>query len=361
MTQPKDASPAPERVLLTAQTAREFAAALFEKTGVPQPDAAIAARCLVRADLRGVDTHGIVRIPGYLKRIEAGLVDPAPEFVFEPVGPSVARLDGRDGLGFVIATRAVDHALGLAAEHGIGLVGVRNSTHFGMGATYLLQAIEAGYGAMVFTNASPAMPPWGGRGELFGTSPFAVGMPAPGSVPFVLDMSPTVVARGKIRKAEREGRAIPDGWAVDAEGNPTTDPGEALKGGLLPIGGAKGAGLSMMMDILCGVLTGARFAGDVGDQYKVFDRPQGVGHFIFVFRPDLFLTAQEAAARMAHLVKTVKSTPKAAGVDEIFMPGEIEGRCEVARLSEGIPYRRVDLAPLVEIAKAGGTPLPRGL
>ncbi len=360
MTQATDPKPAPESIVLTAEAARDFAAALFAAAGVPEADATIAARCLVRADLRGVDTHGIVRIPGYLTRIEAGLVDPAPEFVFEPVGPSVARLDGRNGLGFVIASRAVGHAVTLADEHGIGLIGVRNSTHFGMGATYLLQAIEAGYGAMVFTNASPAMPPWGGRGELFGTSPFAVGMPAPGSVPFVLDMSPTVVARGKIRKAEREGRAIPEGWAVDGAGNPTTDPSAALKGGLLPIGGAKGAGLSMMMDILCGVLTGARFAGDVGDQYKVFDRPQGVGHSIFVFRPDLFVTAEEAAARMAHLVETVKAAPKAAGVEEIFMPGEIEGRCEARRLSEGIPYRRVDLAPLVEIAEAGGLPLPPG-
>jgi len=362
MTQGSDAGTAPDMIVLAPQSARGFAAALFRNAGVPEADAEIAARCLVRADLRGVDTHGIVRIPGYLDRIVAGLVDPSPEFVFEPVGPSVARLDGRNGLGFVIATRAVEHAIGMAAEQGIGLVGVRNSTHFGMGATYLLQAIEAGYGALVFTNASPAMPPWGGRGELFGTSPFAVGMPAPGSVPFVLDMSPTVVARGKIRKAEREGRPIPDGWAVDAEGRPTNDPTAALQGGgLLPIGGAKGAGLSMMMDILCGVLTGARFAGEVGDQYKVFDRPQGVGHFILVFRPDLFVSAEEAAARMGHLVDTVKTTPKAAGVDEIFMPGEIEGRCEARRLVEGIPYRRADLAPLVRIAEAAGMPLPPGL
>ena len=361
MIRQSETSAAPETVVLAPQSARDFAAALFAGAGVPAADAAIAARCLVRADLRGVDTHGIVRIPGYLKRIEAGLVDPAPELAFESVGPSVARLDGRNGLGFVIATRAVDHAIRLAAEHGIGLIGVRNSTHYGMGATYLLQAIEAGYGAMVWTNASPAMPPWGAKVEMFGTSPFAVGMPAPGSVPFVLDMSPTVVARGKIRKAEREGRSIPEGWAVDAGGNSTTDPSEALKGGLLPIGGPKGAGLSMMMDILCGVLTGARFAGDVGDQYKAFDRPQGVGHFILVFRPDLFVSADEAAARMENLVDTVKAAPKAAGVEEIFMPGEMEGRCEAKRLSDGIPYRRIDLAPLVEIAKAGGLTPPHGV
>ena len=212
---------------------------------------------------------------------------------------------------------------------------------------------------MIFTNASPAMPPWGGRAELFGTSPFAVGVPAPGSVPFVLDMSPTVVARGKIRKAAREGRPIPEGWALDAAGRPTTDPEAALSGGtLLPIGGAKGAGLSMMLDILCGVLTGAQFAGGVGDQYKRFDRPQGVGHFILVMRPDLFLPADQVAARMATLVATVKANPKAAGIDEIYMPGEIEARREQDRIATGIPYRVVDLAPLVAAARRLSVPLP---
>lgn len=348
--------------ILGKPDAEAFAAALFRSSGVPDADAATAARCLVRADLRGVDTHGIVRLPAYLDRIARGLVDPAPELAFEAVSPAAARLDGRNGLGFVIASRAVEHAIGLARETGLGLVGVRNSTHYGMAATYLLQAIEAGFAAMVYTNASPALPPWGGRAEMFGTSPFAVGVPAPGSVPFVLDMSPTVVARGKIRKAAREGRPIPEGWALDPEGRPTTDPDAVLAGGaLLPIGGAKGAGLSMMLDILCGVLTGARFGGEVGDQYKRFDRPQGVGHFILVLRPDLFLPAEEVAARMADLVARVKANPKAEGIDEIYMPGEIEARRETERLAAGIPYRKVDLAPLAELARARGLSLPPGL
>jgi LDH2 family malate/lactate/ureidoglycolate dehydrogenase len=346
-------------VTLDRGVAEGFAAALFGAAGVPPGDAETAARCLVRADLRGVDTHGIVRVPGYLDRIARGLVDPAPVLEFEAVAPAAARLDGKNGLGFVVATRAVDHAIGMAREAGLGLVGVRNSTHYGMGATYLLQAVEAGFAAMVFTNASPAIPPWGGRAEMFGTSPFAVGVPAPGSVPFVLDMSPTVVARGKIRKAAREGRAIPEGWALDAEGRPTTDPDAVLAGGaLLPIGGAKGAGLSMMLDILCGVLTGARYGGEVGDQYKRFDRPQGVGHFILVMRPDLFLPAEEVAARMGDLVARAKANPKAAGVEEIYMPGEIEARREAARRDAGIPYRRVDLAPLAEAAARLGVAVP---
>lgn len=350
------------QVTLDRAEAEGLAMALLRAAGLPADDAAIAARCLVRADLRGVDTHGMIRLPGYLDRIAKGLVDPAPKLDFEAVAPNVARLDGKNGLGFVVATRAVDHAIGMARELGLGLIGVRNSTHYGMAATYLLQAIDAGFAAMVLTNASPAMPPWGGRAEMFGTSPFAVGVPAPGSVPFVLDMAPTVVARGKIRKAAREGRMIPEGWGLDAEGRNTTDPAAVMAGGvLLPIGGPKGAGLSMMLDILCGVLTGARYGGEVGDQYKRFDRPQGVGHFILVMRPDLFLPADEIAARMGDLVTRVKANPKAAGGDDIFMPGEIEARREAARLAHGIPYACADLAPLVDLARAGGIALPKGL
>jgi LDH2 family malate/lactate/ureidoglycolate dehydrogenase len=350
-----------EPVRIMPDAAGRFASDLLKAKGVRSEDADIAARCLVRADLRGVDTHGIVRMPGYLDRIDRGLINPAPDLRFERVAPGAARLDGQNGLGFVIASRAVTEAIGIAGETGLGLVGIRNSTHYGMAATYLLQAVEAGFLAMVFTNASRAMPPWGGRAELLGTSPFAVAAPNPNGVPFVLDMSPTVAARGKIRKALRENRDIPDFWALDAEGRPTTDPEAALAGTLLPIGGPKGAGLSMMLDILCGVLTGANFAGDVANQYQTFDRPQGVGHFILILRPDLFLTADEFAARMEHLVHVVKSNPKAEGFDEIHMPGEIEARREATHRRIGIPFRKTDLDPLLQIAAAHGIAPPEGL
>jgi LDH2 family malate/lactate/ureidoglycolate dehydrogenase len=347
-----------DSVRIMPEAATRFAAALFAAKGVSAKDAETAAQCLVRADLRGVDTHGIVRMPGYLDRIDRGLVNSAPNLTFERVTPSVARLDAQNGLGFVAATRAVDEGIAMARGAGLGLVGIRNSTHYGMAATYLLQAVEAGFLAMVFTNASGAMPPWGGREELLGTSPFAVAAPNPGGVPFVLDMSPTVAARGKIRKAAREGRKIPDFWALDADGSPTTDPEAALAGTLLPIGGPKGAGLSMMLDILCGVLTGANFAGDVGNQYQDFERPQGVGHFILIMRCNLFVTTEEFTSRMARMVDVVKSNPKAEGFDEIFMPGEIEGRRETVHHRDGIPYRRADLAPLLQMAGDSNVALP---
>lgn len=352
---------AAETVRIMPEAAIRFAAGLFAAKGVPAEDSSIAAECLVRADLRGVNTHGIVRMQIYLDRIDLGLVNPCPDLTFERVAAAAARLDGQNGLGFVVATRAVTEAITIARETGLGLVGIRRSTHFGMAASYLLQAVDAGFLAMVFTNAARAMPPWGGREALLGTSPFAVAAPNPGGTPFVLDMSPTVAARGKIRKAHREERAIPDFWALDATGRPTTDAGAALAGTLLPIGGPKGAGLSMMLDILCGVLTGANFAGEVGNQYLDLDRPQGMGHFILIMRPDLFVTSEDFAARMAHLVDVLKSNPKADGVNEIFMPGERSAQKEAAHRRAGIPYRRADLDPLLTLAALCGVSPPDGV
>lgn len=351
----------PETVLLPAAEATAFVAALVAAHGVPEPDAATVARCLVRADLRGVDTHGIARLAAYLDRVDRGLVTAAPSLVPRRVAPAAAHLDGQNGFGFVVATRAMDEAMALAEEAGLGVVGVSNSTHFGMAANYLLQALDRGFAAMAFTNASPAMPPWGGREAMLGTSPFAAAIPNPGGIPFLLDMAPTVVARGKIRRAARENRPIPEGYALDEHGRPTTDPHAALRGVMLPMGGPKGSGLSMLMDVLCGVLTGAGFAGGVADQYKVFDRPQNVGHFLLAIRPGLFLPEAEVAARMAHLVGAVKANPRAEGVDEILMPGEPESRMEALRLREGIPYRGADLAPLVALARARGVAVPAAL
>lgn len=347
---------AAEIVHVDAEAARRFVAALMQARGLPQADARVVAECLVRADLRGVETHGIMRLPIYLERLERGLVNPRPKLEPRRVTPVAAHLDGEDGLGFVVASRAMAESIAMAGEHGLGLTAVRRSTHFGMAAAYLLQAIEAGFIAFVFTNASPAMPPWGGRQPFLGTSPFAVGVPGGDNGPFVLDMAPSVAARGKIRRAARDAEPIPEGYALDAEGRPTTDAAAALKGVVLPIGGPKGAGLSMLMDILAGVFTGAAFAGRVGDQYKDLDRPQDVGHFLMALRPALFVGAEAFRARIDELAGRVRAQPLAEGFDEILMPGEPEARLEARRLREGIPYRRADLAPLVEAAAAHGLP-----
>ncbi len=343
-----------ERVYVSAEAAEAFTRQLLLAHGLPDGDAATVAGCLVSADLRGVDTHGIARLPGYLDRVRRGLINAKPSLKPERVTPVAATLDGQNAFGFVVGMRAIEEAIAMAADYGIGVVSARRSTHFGMAASYALPAIEAGFMVMVFSNASPAMPPWGGKDGLLGTNPFCVGAPGGKLPPFLLDMSPAVAARGKIRRAERRGETIPVGYALDKDGRDTTDPKAALGGVVLPIGTYKGSGISMMMDIFGGVISGAAFAGNVGDQYKAFDRAQDVGHFFLAMKPNLFVTEEEYRARMDTLVERVRAVPKAQGIDEILIPGEPETRLEAQHRKDGIPYSPHDLAPLNdEAAKAG--------
>jgi LDH2 family malate/lactate/ureidoglycolate dehydrogenase len=347
-----------DRIYVGAEAADGFARRLLVAHGVPEADAAIVAGCLVSADLRGVDTHGLTRLPGYLDRVRRGLINARPALAPRRVTPVAATLDGENGFGFVVGTRAMQEAVAIARELGIGVVSVRRSTHFGMAASYVLHALDAGLISLVFSNASPAMPPWGARTALLGTNPFAAGAPAGRHPPFLLDMSPAVAARGKIRRAERRGEKIPIGYALDAAGKPTTDPGAALGGVVLPIGGYKGSGLAMLMDILGGVISGANYGGEVGDQYKAYDRPQDVGHFFLAMRPDLFVPERDYRARMDTLIERVRACPTADGVDEVLIAGEPERRHEAERRRTGIPYSAGEVAALqAEAAKAGVVPL----
>ena len=343
--------PAPGTVWASVEQATAFAVRLLMAHKLPEADAKIVAHCLVRADLRGVDTHGIQYLPHYLGRVDKGLINPKPELKLEKKSSVAAGLDGQNGFGFVVGMKAIDGAIEMAREHGIGIVAARHSTHFGMAASYVLRAVEAGFVAQVYSNASPAMPPWGGRKAMLGTSPFACGAPGGRLDPYVLDLSFAVAARGKIRKAGRRGEKIPLGWALDQEGRPTTDPAAADTGVVLPIGGYKGSGLAMLMDLFGGVLAGAGHAGGVGNQFSDYDRPQDVGHFFMALKPDLFVSLEDYRARMDRLVTAVRAAPRAEGFDEILMPGEREQRLEVARRVSGVPVGPVELKSLNDIAK----------
>jgi len=325
--------------------------ALFANLGVPQADAGRIAQCLVLADLRGVSSHGISRLPIYLKRLREGLVEAVPTMIAHEASPVAAQLDGGNGYGFVVATRAMDMAVERAERFGIGMVGVRNSNHFGMAACYLLQAAEAGYAALVLTNASPAMPVWGGKEPLLGTSPFAFG--APGNPPIILDMATSVVARGKIRRAAAANEPIPKGWALDKEGRPTTDAQAAYEGLILPLGGPKGSGLSLMMEVLAGVMTGAAFGGDVGNQYTKFDGPQNVGHMMIAFRPGVFV-GDDYRSRMAELAARAKGSTPVDPERPVLLPGEPEAQLEAERRRTGVPVNPGDFAMLeAEAATVG--------
>jgi LDH2 family malate/lactate/ureidoglycolate dehydrogenase len=228
-----------DKLSVTAASAHELTTFILTNYHVPEDRASSVADACVLADLRGVDTHGINRLPGYIDRVKAGVLDPNPHLAFTAKTPVIAHLDAKNTFGMVAASLALDKAADIAEIYGIGLVAVNHSSHYGRAATYLLRAIKRGFAAMAFTNASRAMPAWGSKETLLGTSPFAVGVPGGSQGHPVLDMSPCVAARGKIRKAARRMQRIPEGYVLDADGKPTTDPEAALQGTVLPIGGPK--------------------------------------------------------------------------------------------------------------------------
>ncbi len=337
-----------------------FGRALFEREGLRPADAAIVMDGLIEANLRGIDSHGVSRIPMYLTRLRRGVVKPKPEITVRNVATSVALVDGDDGMGFVVGRRAMAEAMALAERHGIGFVGAKRSTHYGMGALYVMQAMEAGYLAFAWTNSSPAIPAWGGRTAYLGAAPFAAGVPGGTQAPYVLDMAMTVIARGKIRLAALHGEPIAEGLALDAEGHPTRDAKKAFEGVCLPFGGVKGAALSMLMDLMGGVLTGANFGGEVKSLYFDHSAPQNVGHVFIALRRDLFMLAEEFDARMDEFVTRTKACPRAAGVDEILIPGEPEERTAAERRRTGIPITADVLRELQAEGALAGVVFPEG-
>lgn len=337
-----------------------YARAMFISAGLREADAALVAGDLVKANLRGVDSHGVSRIPMYLERLRRGLVNPRPEVRVTKAAGAVAQVDGDDGMGFIASDIAMTAACDIAGEMGIGLAGVHRSTHFGMGAAYALRAIERGFISLIFTNSSPAIPMWGGRTTFLGASPIAAGIPGGKHPPYVMDMAMTVIARGKIRLAAMKGEPIPEGLALDVDGYPTTDAARAFEGVCLPFGGVKGSVLGTLMDLMSGVLTGAAFGGEVKSLYFDHSGPQNVGHLFFAIRPDLFLSLTDFEARMDTFYERIKALPRAAGVDEIMLPGEPEARREAERRRDGIPVTANVIRDLTEEGARVGVAFPRG-
>ncbi len=350
--------PHSESLTITAKKLTQWLQPVFEFYRLPEADAATATRALVTASLRGVDSHGVARVPMYCERLRRGVANPAPDIRIERTAPVAALVDGDDGLGLVVGPRAMDVAIAIARENGIGLAGVRRSGHYGMAALYILQAVEAGCAALAFTSASPALAVWGGRAPFLGTSPFAAGAPAGAAPPFVLDMACSNVARGKLKFAAQRGEPIAEGLALDRHGRPTTDGAEAFEGVMLPMGGAKGSGLSMLMEVLSGVLTGAAFGGEVRNPFTGLDGPQNTGHFFLALRTDLFMPGEAFEGRMQTLADRVKSQPRAEGFQEILMPGEPEARSEAERRARGIPLTADVLASLQKEGERTGVPFP---
>ena len=283
--------------------------------------AEICANALINAELVGAPSHGLSRLKMYCDRIAKKVINPRAKIKIKKISQSISHVDGNNSIGFVAADVAVKTAISNAKKTGIGLVAVKNSGHYGLSGYYAEQAVKKGLMVMVFTNAPPAVAPHGALKSLFGTNPICFGTPTGSKIPFILDTSISMINRGKIRVAAREGGKIPEGVALDKFGKPTTDPKKALEGVQLPIAGFRGSGLAWMVDILSGVLTGGNHAGRVKDPFTDFSGPQNIGHLFFVLKPNLFV-GNAYNKRIKDNIKTIKKLPKIKGFKEILYPGQ---------------------------------------
>jgi len=310
--------------------------AALAAVGVPAGNAAAITRVLVEADMMGISTHGVIRLAPYTGRVRAGGVKAAPSIAVEQRAPSLAMVDGDNGLGPVVGMRALATAMAMAAATGIAYVGCRNSNHFGAMMPYALTACDAGYVMIAATNAGPTMPPWGGAEARIGNNPLCVAAPVPGGPHFILDMAMSVAARGKIRIAARNAKPIPEGWAVDKAGRATTDAATALKGFLVPFGGHKGSGLSMAVDILCGVISGAAFLTGIASWVDQPTEPQRAGHFFLLIDPERLVGADSFAESMAAFRDSINSTRPADPNAPVLLPGQREQERRKAALASGV-------------------------
>jgi LDH2 family malate/lactate/ureidoglycolate dehydrogenase len=313
-----------------------LAADVFEHCGVPRADADTGAEVALWAQLHGSDSHGIVHLPLYVRGLLDRTIKAQPAFAMTRPMPACAVLDADHGLGLVASRRAIDMAIDIAKQLGLGAVAVRNSSHFGAAGYYADRAAEQGLIGLAFTNAMPAIAPTGGSEGLFGTNPIGAAFPIPGADPVIADMATAVVARSRIRHALAAGqKSIPEGWALDPSGQPTTDPAVAVKGSLLPIGGPKGYALSLMVEILCSALSD----GEPGFQVtyeNMVKRPSNICQFFLVLNPDGFASSKRYGARMTHIAEVIGKAKPMEGEAPPRLPGARGHAVKRKAAAEGI-------------------------
>ncbi|KUK14265.1 MAG: Ldh family oxidoreductase [Synergistetes bacterium] len=302
--------------------------------GETEANAKKIAEILVKADMRGISTHGVYLLNVIAMRVDGGQLRLPTEVEVLSEKDATVLIDGKDGIGMVAGYFALEKAIEKAKEYGIGISLIRNTNNVGCLGCYTEKAADNGMIAIMASNAAPAMAPWGAAEKFLGTNPIALSIPGDG-MNFTMDMATSVVARGKIREAQRKGMKIPEGWALDAEGRPTTDPEAALKGTLMPIGGPKGSALAMAVDIICGLLAGSGYGNQL-KSFHVLEGPTRVGASCIVIDVSRFIDLNEFKEKMKVYFATVKGLKKAHGVEEIFIPGEIEFRREKRSREEGV-------------------------
>ncbi len=335
-----------------------FSTKALQRLGVPEEDAQITAGMLVATDLRGAGSHGVAHLKMfYAKRIRLGIINLNPKPKIFSRTPAAATMDGDQGLGFVIGHHAMVEAIHRAEKTGAGFIAVRNSTHFGAAANYAMMALERDMIGIAMTNTVAGVVAPGSTKPAVGTNPLAVAVPAGKKPPFVLDMATSVVAGGKLEIARREGTSIPEGWAIDKEGKPITDPTKRVsgKGGLLPLGGTptlgsyKGFGLGVLVDILCGVLSGS----SASILWKITPETRGNAgdHFFGALRIDSFLPVENFKKSMDEMIEAFEALPTLPGVKKIYTAGGYEAEIERDRKANGIPLHAKVIEELQELAK----------
>jgi LDH2 family malate/lactate/ureidoglycolate dehydrogenase len=342
--------------LVDADELTRYCKHLFAAAGMPDDDALLTAQQLVTADLRGVESHGVVRVPIYLQRLRQGVIEPRPDCRVVRETPGTAVFDGGNGMGQVAGQRAMELAVRKAREHGDPVfVSVRNSNHFGAAAWFAELATRADMVGFAFTiGGINHMVPWGGAEAMLGNNPFAVAFPVRGKAPIVLDMACSVAARGKIIVAAKEGRPIPADWAVDRNGQPTTDARAALDGFVAPVGGPKGYALTLTIGLLSTMLSGAFFGSEVTHMYEDFENPQNIGHLFGVLPVATFEDMGVYFDRIAKAGVDVRGVKRAPGVDRIHLPGEREALLAARRREEGVPVGIETLRELAALAAPAG-------
>ena len=357
-----------ESKVFPIEALREFCTRVFLHFGVPKNDAMQAAEVLASADLRGIDSHGVARLHSYFDMLGEGRINPKPEIKVVRSTLSTATVDGDNGLGLVVGPQANRIAMDMAEKAGSGWVSVRNTNHYGIAGYYVLKALERDLIGWAMTNSTMLVAPLWGAERMLGTNPIAIAFPGKDEPPIVIDMATSAAAYGKIEIALRRGEPIPEGWAVDSQGRSTTNPNDMVDGGaLLPLGsdrdrgGHKGYGLAIMVDVLCGVLSGANwgpFAPPFALRQEIPKRSvgKGIGHFFGAMRIDGFMDGDSFKRQIDDYIRVFRATKPAPGTNGPLIPGDPEREMEQVRSKKGVPLVLPVVEELRDISRKTGVP-----
>ncbi|MEC1682841.1 ureidoglycolate dehydrogenase [Bacillus mojavensis] len=325
-------------VTISAEEAKELVQQKLIGANLNERDAEKVADVLVHADLRNVNSHGVLRTEHYVNRLRAGGINPKARPVFKETGPVTGALDGDDGFGHVIADKAMAHAIEMAMKNGVGMVTATNSSHCGALSYFVQKAAEKKLIGIAMSHTDSIVVPFGGRSPFLGTNPIAYGVPAKHKKPFILDMATSKVAFGKILQAREEGTEIPEGWGVDENGETVTDPHKVVS--LSTFGGPKGYGLSVVVDVFSGLLAGAAFGPHIAKMYGDLDQNRKLGHYVCAIHPSYFTGQDMFLEQMDAMLDELQQSPPARGVERVYVPGELEQMHEERNRKHGISIAR---------------------